>query len=712
MTRPIPQTGRHWLVTGGAGLLGHVLCGHLVAQGARVTAVCRDHAPDVADVTRLDLDLTDLDALRAALDAARPDVIVHAAGITNVDACESDEAHADRLHADTAGACAAWAKANGARAVYISTDHLWTGDVPMVDEDTPPHPLNAYARSKLAGERRTLEADPDALVLRTNFFGPGRPWRRSLSDWVIDSLAQGKSINGFNDVFFTPIASPLLADLIIEMVQRGARGIYHLAGGERISKYDFARRLAVAMGADPALVHSAPMISAHLAAPRPNDMSLSTAKAAAFLGRALPNLDESLAALPGLPAPATLATPVPARRIGYGKQSIDADDEAAVLGVLRSDYLTQGPAVPRFEDALAEMVGARHAIAVSSGTAALHIACLAAGLAPGERGVTQALTFVASANGMRYCGAESDLLDVGADDLTLVPEQVEAYLRRHPDTRVVMPVHFGGLAGRSAELRAAAGDRVVIEDASHALGGHYADGGAVGCGAHADMTVFSFHPVKPVTTAEGGAVVTNDDRLAKLLRMLRNHGIEREADGWEDRDAAFEDGEALPWYYEQQLLGFNYRMNDLQAALGLAQLSKLPRFLNRRREIAARYDALFADLPGVSLVQNQPEQRARSGHHLYVLRFDFDALGLTRRQLMGRLSEAGIGTQVHYIPVYRQPYFRRHGAPAPSAFPVIESYYDEALSIPFYPELTDETVDRVAAAVRAAVTDGKGSGKG
>jgi perosamine synthetase len=389
--------------------------------------------------------------------------------------------------------------------------------------------------------------------------------------------------------------------------------------------------------------------------------------------------------------------------IGYGRQSIGQDDIDAVVEVLRSDFLTQGPAVERFEAALAERVGARFAVAVSSGTAGLHIACLAAGLGTGDRGVTSAITFAASANCLLYVGADAGVADIDLDTLAMTPGTLAQALRATPQIKAVLPVHMAGLAARSAEIRAIAGKRIVIEDAAHAVGGAYDDGRPIGCGAHADMAVFSFHPVKTITTAEGGAVVTNDPELAHRLRILRSHGIERDAARFIGGDTT-EDGGDKPWYYEQQLLGFNYRMTDMQAALGLSQLAKLDTFLTRRRAIAKRYDEAFRHLAHVTLPQSTPEQRARSGHHLYVACFDFAAIGTTRTRFMTELREASVGSQVHYIPVYRQPYYAHRYHWRPDDYPQAEQYYKSCLSLPFFPGLTDEQVEHVIAAVLRLVT--------
>lgn len=360
--------------------------------------------------------------------------------------------------------------------------------------------------------------------------------------------------------------------------------------------------------------------------------------------------------------------------------------------MLDGDFLTQGPAVEVFEQALAKRVGVKHVVAVSSGTAALHIACLAAGLGAKDAALTSTLTFVATANAPRYCGARADLLDIDPVSLGLDPQGVAAHLKSAPDTKVILPVSFAGLSVDMAALRQIAGDRVIIEDACHALGGAHEDGAPVGSCAYADMTVFSFHPVKPITTAEGGAITTNDDEFARRLRLLRSHGIERDPKRFIRLDGVNPD----PWAYEQQELGYNYRLSDLQAALGISQMARLDGFIDRRRNIAAYYDQAFENLGHVALPHSAPEERARSGLHLYVLRVDFAALGKTRGEVMAALKQKGIGTQVHYIPVHMHPYHAQKTDAASQKMVNAMAFYEQALSIPLFPSMTDGEVEYVA----------------
>ncbi|MQX22955.1 UDP-4-amino-4,6-dideoxy-N-acetyl-beta-L-altrosamine transaminase [Sinorhizobium meliloti] len=381
--------------------------------------------------------------------------------------------------------------------------------------------------------------------------------------------------------------------------------------------------------------------------------------------------------------------------IPYGRQDITQADIDAVADVLRSDYLTQGPMVPRFEEALIEHTGAKFAIAANSATSALHIACMAVGLGPGDWLWTSPLTFVASANCALYCGAGIDFVDVDPRTYNLSPAELERKLvkaeRDGVLPKVVVPVHLTGQPCEMEKIHEL-GKRYgfkVIEDASHAIGGKY-QGEPIGNCRFSDVTVFSFHPVKIVTTAEGGAALTNNKEFAERMALFRSHGITRDP-------AAMTREPDGPWYYQQLDLGYNYRMTDMQAALGFSQLARLNEYVARRHVLARRYDEMLAPLPVVRPWQHPDSY---SGSHLYVIRLELANVSKSRRAVFEGLRARGVGVNVHYIPVHTQPYYSRFGF-RNGDFPESEKYYEEAITLPMFPLMSEAQQDEVVAALTA-----------
>lgn len=383
--------------------------------------------------------------------------------------------------------------------------------------------------------------------------------------------------------------------------------------------------------------------------------------------------------------------------IPYGRQDINQADIEAVVNVLQSDFLTQGPVVPKFEQAVAGYCGASHAVAVNSATSALHIACLALGLGKGDRLWTSPITFVASANCALYCGADVEFVDIDPRTYNLCPSALERKLvqaecaGRLP--KIVVAVHF---TGQPCDMRAirALGERFgfrIIEDASHAIGGKY-QGESIGNGRFSDITIFSFHPVKIITTAEGGMALTNDVELANRMALLRSHGITRDP----VQMTHAPDG---PWYYQQVDLGFNYRMTEIQAALGVSQMDRLEDYVGRRHTVASCYDEQLINLP-LTLPWQHPD--SYSGMHLYVIRLKLDQIARTHREVFEDLREQGIGVNLHYIPVHTQPYYQRMGFKS-GDYPEAERYYGEAISLPIYPLLTTEEQNQVVTALIKAL---------
>lgn len=377
--------------------------------------------------------------------------------------------------------------------------------------------------------------------------------------------------------------------------------------------------------------------------------------------------------------------------IPYSRQNIDQNDVNAVLDVLRSDWLTQGPAIEKFEQAVGRYCGVQNAVAVCNATAALHLACCALDLGPGDSLWTSPNTFVASANCALYCGAAVDFVDIDPRTYNMSMDALEAKLeaadRAGRLPKVVMPVHF---AGQSCDMKAikALSDRYgfgVIEDASHAVSGRY-EGRPVGSCQYSDVAVFSFHPVKIITTGEGGMLLTNRPQLAEKFRLLRSHGISRKVMAAEG-----------PWYYEQTDLGYNYRMTDIQAALGLSQMQRVDEFARQRLRLVQRYNEALEGLP---LQLPWLASGCESSWHLYVVRLQIEKLQKTRKQVFEALRSAGIWAQVHYIPVPMQPHYRERFGFKPGDFPAVEKYYQEAISLPLFPQLRDEDQNFVIATLK------------
>jgi UDP-4-amino-4,6-dideoxy-N-acetyl-beta-L-altrosamine transaminase len=380
--------------------------------------------------------------------------------------------------------------------------------------------------------------------------------------------------------------------------------------------------------------------------------------------------------------------------IPYGLQDISQNDIDAVTAVLRSDFLTQGPAVPRFEAAVADWAGAKHGVAVNSATSALHIACLALDLKPGDRLWTSPITFVASANCGLYCGATVDFVDIDPATYNMSPARLEEKLSAAKGTgtlpKVIVPVH---MCGQSCDMEAIGGlarayGVAVIEDASHAIGGRWQDAPVGNC-AHSDITVFSFHPVKIITTAEGGLATTNNQDLAARMERFRSHGITRDP-------ALMTHAPDGPWYYQQIDLGLNYRMTEIQAALGLSQMDRLAQFVAQRHSLAERYDAAFANLP-LTIPWRHPD--SYSAFHLYIIALDDPT---RHRSTFEALRSQEIGVNLHYIPVHLQPYYSKLGF-APGDFPASEDYYSRAISIPLFATMTEAQQDEVIAALKSAL---------
>jgi len=381
--------------------------------------------------------------------------------------------------------------------------------------------------------------------------------------------------------------------------------------------------------------------------------------------------------------------------ISYGKHWIDEEDIKAVVETLRSDFLTQGPKVKEFEEKICAYTGAKYCVVVSNGTAALQLAVTSLQIEKDKEGITSPNTFIASSNCMIYNGVESVFADIDDKTYCIDPKKIEEKITEN--TRLIIPVHFAGQPCdmqqiyqiANSEPRFMSHKLFIIEDASHAIGSKYVDGTKVGNCKYSDITTFSFHPVKTITSGEGGAITTNNKELYKMILLLRNHGITKDNSKFSIQHSKL--GE--PWYHEMQILGYNYRLSDMHSSLGISQLKKLDKFIKRRREIVHKYNKSFKNIDWLTTPYEKPN--VYSAFHLYVPKFDFNKLGKSRKQVMKELKSKKIGTQVHYIPVHTQPYYKDKFGYKWGNFPIAEDYYQHALSIPLYPKMSNNNADYV-----------------
>lgn len=709
------------LITGVSGHLGSNLA-FCLKERYEILGLYHSRRINIKGTSSRWADLRSFSHTQSIIKEFNPDIVIHCAAAADVDSCELSAEYALETNVLSVENLVRSLEDPQTKLIHISTDLVYEGtkDGAYCETDKV-NPVNYYGLTKLDSEAQALKKD-GALVLRTNFFGWGRAPRLSLAQWLIQQLKDQHPVQGLTDVYFSALYTFDLADLVVGMIDKNLNGIYNCGSSTAISKYEFLVQLAKKTGLNSLLIEPVSVDQFPFKAKRAKNLSLDISKLTRDIGVSLPTVQESIDHFVSdidKNYPASMFDEVEKTVykpyfdfIPYGRQAIDENDVKAVEEVLYSSNLTQGPRVEEFERGLNEYTGSVFCAAVNSGTAGLHIACLAAGVGPGDEVITCANTFVASANCIAYCSAKPVFADIDEKTYNVLPEDIEKKIS--PKTKAVVIVHFAGQSADMELICAAvkcAGQKFgkkifIIEDASHALGSLYKNQ-KVGSSIFSDMTVFSFHPVKHITTGEGGAVLTNDAGLYRRLCLLRSHGITTSSQELIQKKEAFEtfendDGNPVrkTWYYEQQCLGFNYRITDLQCALGTSQLRKLPEFIKRRREIVGRYNQAFA---GISVLQIPFEsEKCLSNFHLYVLLMDFERIGKSRHKLMVELKQMGIHTQVHYIPVYTQPYYQKTFGAKWGDCPVTEAYYRRCLSIPLFPAMSDEDIGRVIGCVKKA----------
>jgi len=695
------------LMTGGSGLLS-TNWALSIRDEYKVTLLLHQKKISLLGVNTEIVSLSSLEECLSVLEKHQPDIVIHTAGLANVEECESNPNLAQTVNVDLAKNIATACSNQGVKLVHISTDHLFLGDQEFSTEESVINPVNNYAKSKFLGEKQVLENCKDALIIRTNFYGWGTKYRQSFSDLILDKLKNNQQVDLFSDVFFTPILIDELSKRTHQLIDANTMGVFNIVSSERVSKYEFGIKLANCFNLDVGLINTVSINDKPNLVKRPKDMSLSNTKLCQMLNCEIATLDEQLQILKEQ-EDKSITNQVVLDIIPYGKHYIDEDDIQAVVNVLKYGMLTQGPKVAEFESRIADYVGVKYAVAVSNGTAALHLACMALELGNGDEVITTPNTFVATSNSILYVGAKPVFVDIDPKTLNIDVERIEDTIKISKNIKAIFPVHFAGLPCDMKQIKKLADkyNLAVVEDAAHALGATYNNGNKVGNCEYADMTCFSFHPVKGIAAGEGGMITTNDFDIYRKLTLLRSHGItkgnfefpgvSRPDNSLVNKDAALEAGELKRWYYEMQSLGFNYRITDIQSALAISQMGKIDLFLDARRSMVKVYDKAFKDIPNITPLQ--AHGRDNSSHHIYVVSIDFDKIGMTRHQFMEKLAEQGVGSQVHYIPVVSQPYYQELGYKI-QQYSITDTYYQSTLSIPLYYGLSDVDQRLVISSIR------------
>jgi perosamine synthetase len=698
------------IITGGTGLLASNIAIYK-RNSWNILLLTRSHTLTMDGVATAKADLIDLEGTRHIFESFDPDLVIHTAGLTDVEACEKNYYEAHLANTVTARNVAILCDQLKYKMVHISTDHFAAEKLPLSSEQDISLPVNVYAETKLQAEVEVLRHAKSALIVRTNFFGWGHNTRKSFSDFIIENLRANKEVTLFDDVFYTPINTDELADSIEALHKKSETGIFNICSNKSISKHAFGVSVAEVFELNKSLIKKGSIDNKPMTK-RPKNMALSNSRMVQTLGASFDfDIERSLQKIKNLEFEGrkeALTTAVhqsnPSKSVlYYGKQLLDTADIDAVVNTLMSPHLTQGPKVQEFEKKISHYTGAQYSVTFANLTCGLHAAYLAMGVLPGDYIITSPITFVATSNAALYCGATPLFVDIDATTLNLDPVKLEAFIAAHPEKhkiKAIVPVHF---AGHPCDMEAICkiakkyGIK-VFEDAAHAIGGSYLNSKKIGPYEGSIGAGFSFHPVKNITTGEGAAICTNDPEFYQELCRIRSHGITKGNDPFTNMELAFTDEKQNPWYYEMQMLGYNYRLTDIQCALGISQMDKLDAYTSKKRHLGKFYDENLRSIPHLNVLQK--ETRHLSGNHLYVAHINFKAAGISRRELFAKMLKDGISLHVHYIPVFYQPYYIEKVGTTMEGMENSIHYYEGVVTLPLYPGLKDSQAEHVVQMLR------------
>ena len=623
--------------------------------------------------------------IKKKIEDISPYAIINCVANTDLDYCEANPEKTKFPNSILPNILSKIAYKKSIKFIHFSTDHLWSKNESFKSEKEKTSPINNYAKQKVLAEKQIKLNNKNALIIRTNFFSHSINDDKSINI-IINSIKKRLPLKLDDRYYFTPIYSFILIKILNKLIIKNIKGIFNIVSNEKISKYKFGILISEFLKIKKPNIIKESIDNAYLKAKRCKDLSLSNAKIKNILNIKIPSIEKQLEMFfknESAIKKKLLFT------IKYGQHSVNNADILSVKKILQDGPLTQGQFIKETEVKIANYVGAKYAVAVSSATAGLHLSYMALGISEKKKIITSPITFISTSNAALYCNSRPLFSDIDLKTINLCPSKLETNLKKNKNIYCITPVHFSGLASNMKEINYLAKKYKlkIVEDAAHALGARYECGSMVGSGKYSDLCVFSFHPVKIIAGGEGGIITTNSEELYQTLIKLRTHGINQNSKQLLNKSVAYTKNEKNLWYYEMTDLGYHYRQTDIHCGLIYSQMDRIDQFLSKRKKIAEIYDEHFNKNNKFYLPQYY--QRNFSSNHLYTLNFNFKKENISRNRLMDELQKRNIFTQVHYIPVPLQYYYKKMGYNMKNLKNAL-LHYNQCISLPIYYDLTKD----------------------